>query len=147
MVIVQLIYVSKIKTGHGPNDVLKIVAVSEKNNKSLGITGALCYGPRYFLQCLEGPRKEVNKLYNKIVADPRHTDVTLLSFLEIEERMFTEWDMAYVGADQGTDHILLRFGASKRFEPYELSSSQAARFLQAVVEKHQLARESKISKG
>ncbi|MFU8779620.1 MAG: BLUF domain-containing protein [Kiritimatiellia bacterium] len=146
MVIVQLIYVSKIKTGHGPNDVLKIVDVSEKNNKKRGITGALCYGPRYFLQCLEGPREEVNKLYNMIVADPRHTDVTLLSFFEIEERMFSEWAMAYVRADEVTEQIVLRFGPSKRFDPYGFSSEQAVRFLQAVVEKHQRAIESKISR-
>jgi hypothetical protein len=145
MMIVQLIYVSKIKTGHGPNDVLKIVDVSEKNNKKLGITGALCYGPRYFLQCLEGPRDDVNKLYNKIVGDPRHTDVTLLYYTEIEERTFGDWAMAYVRADEVTDQIVLRFSPSKRFDPYGFSAQQAVRFLQAVAEEHQIALESKIT--
>jgi hypothetical protein len=133
MHIVRLVYVSKMKTGYGPNDVLKIVDISEKNNRKLGITGALCFGPRYFLQCLEGPRVEINKLYNKIVADERHTDVTLLYYADIEERLFDEWAMAYVKTNEITDQLVFRFSATKHFDPYGFSANQAIRFLQAVI--------------
>jgi hypothetical protein len=134
MGIVRLIYASKLSVGFGPNDVLKIVDVSEKNNPKRGVTGALCYDPRSFLQCLEGPRDQVNKLYNTIIRDERHTDVTLLYYADVEERAFGEWAMAYVRSDDVTGQLILRFGTSKRFDPYAFSAEQAVRFLSAVVD-------------
>ncbi len=134
MAIVRLIYVSRLAVGFGPNDVIKILDVSEQNNQKLGITGALCYDPRSFLQCLEGPRDQVNKLYNTIIRDERHTDVTLLYYADVEERAFGEWSMAYVRSDELTGQLILRFGDSKRFDPYAFSAKQAVRFLNAVVE-------------
>jgi len=142
MGIVRLIYVSKLAVGFGPNDVLKIVDVSEQNNRELGITGALCYGPRYFLQCLEGPRDAVNTLYNTIIRDERHTDVTLLYYADIEERVFDEWAMASVRANDVTKQIILRFGVGKQFDPYMFSAKQAVRFLSAVVEERRRFLES-----
>ena len=144
--IVRLIYASMVKEGHGPNDVLKIVEVSEKNNQAAGITGALCYGPRYFLQCLEGPREAVNQLYNKIIADERHTDVTLLYYDDIEERAFGDWAMGYVVAEKTINSIVLRFGDSIKFNPYELSGKQAIGFLKAAVEHRQKTLESSIAR-
>ena len=143
--IVRLIYASKVKEGHGPNDVLKIVEVSEKNNQEAGITGALCYGPRYFLQCLEGSRDAVNELYNKIIADERHTDVTLLYYDDIEERAFGDWSMGYALAEKSLNKIILRFGSSIDFNPYKFSAKQAIGFLKAAVEERQQTLAAKVA--
>ena len=144
MVIVRLIYASKIKTGYGPNDVLKIVEVSEQNNQKSGITGALCFGPRYFLQCLEGPRDAVNKLYNTIVVDERHTDVELLYYADVDERVFGDWSMGYVLAEKKINEIVFRFGGTKSFNPYTFSAKQSVGFLKAAVQHHQQTLDSKV---
>ncbi len=44
----------------------------------------LCNSGHLFIQVLEGGRDAVSRRYNRIVADPRHTDVTLLQFEEID---------------------------------------------------------------
>lgn len=139
MSLVRLIYASKIKDGHGPNDIMKIVEVSEKNNQRKGITGALCFGPRHFLQCLEGNRDEINRLYNKIVTDGRHTDVALLYYSDICERVFGDWAMGYVLAEKSLHDIVFRFSGSRTFNPYDFTGTQAVRFLQAVVKERQEA--------
>jgi len=144
MAIVRLIYASKIKAGHGPNDVMKIIEVSEKNNQKKGITGALCFGPRHFLQCLEGQRDEVNKLYNTIITDDRHTNVELLYYADIDERVFGDWSMGYVLAEQKLHDIVFRFGGSGDFNPYEFSGQQAVLFLKAVVDERKRLLESKL---
>ncbi len=144
MSIVRLIYASKIKAGYGPNDIMKIVEVSEKNNQQKGITGALCFGPRHFLQCLEGQRDVVNRLYNTIVTDERHTDVELLYYSDIDERVFSDWAMGYVLAEQSLHEIVFRFSGNSQFNPYEFTSKQAIRFLQAVVEERQKSIKTKV---
>ena len=81
MNIVRLIYASRLKKKLDHAAVEKIADVSRRNNKKLGVTGALCSSPRGFLQILEGPPEAVNELYNRIVRDPRHADVTLLEYV------------------------------------------------------------------
>ena len=47
------------------------------------------------LQCLEGPRDAVNTIYNLVAADKRHTNVTLLRYVEAWRRLFPVWDMGF----------------------------------------------------
>jgi hypothetical protein len=68
---------------------------SIKNNSEANITGMLCCDGRYFLQCLEGSRLAVNRTYSKILSDPRHGNVVLLSYGEVASRHFSEWAMGY----------------------------------------------------
>jgi len=68
------------------------------------ITGVLCVcqGGNVFLQALEGGRDAVNALYGRIVQDPRHRDVTLLDYAEIDERRFAGWRMGSVDSARST---------------------------------------------
>ncbi len=95
MNMVRLIYMSHFNGSANPHDIQDILAISRKNNEEWGITGALCYNPNYFLQCLEGPRDSVNTLYKQILCDERHQEVTLLEYCDIHERKFEKWSMAY----------------------------------------------------
>jgi hypothetical protein len=60
-------------------ELLAILRKSKANNPALGVTGVLCFSEGIFLQVLEGGRSAVNRLYNRIAADDRHTQVELLS--------------------------------------------------------------------
>ncbi len=123
--LVRLIYVSRMSRACGPKDLEDILAVSRRNNVDRGITGALCYSGRGFLQCLEGPRDAVNVLYGLILTDTRNSRVTLLSYGPIEERAFGQWSMAYVRSDQVDRLILANYGLSPQFDPYQLNAQQA----------------------
>jgi hypothetical protein len=132
MSLVRLIYASRFARKVGPNDVQAVLAEARTHNEEHAITGVLCYDWHFFLQCLEGSREEVNRLYVKISADERHKDVTILEFEDINERLFPAWSMAYVRIAELTEPILLKYTAKKKFDPYDMSGKQALGFIKEI---------------
>jgi hypothetical protein len=126
---VRLIYASRLAEGVGPEDLQKILEVSRKNNEARGITGALCYDPQAFLQCLEGPRDAVNALYTTIVRDDRHRDVTLIEYADIYQRTFETWSMAFVRTDELDRQLVIKYSATRTFDPFSMSALQAGAFI------------------
>ena len=68
--------------------------VREKN-KQLTITGVLLLIQGKFIQYIEGPAEEIDKVYKSISNDSRHTDLILLDSGNLKERQFNNWSMAY----------------------------------------------------
>lgn len=130
MKLVQLIYVSTYTDDKLQTDELaKIHKVAQKNNKELDVTGALVFGSGYFLQCLEGSRKVVNELYAKIVQDPRHKNILILSFNELSERQFHNWSMKFVMLTEGQQEVVRRYSVKSDFNPYEMTAKSALKIL------------------
>jgi Sensors of blue-light using FAD len=78
----------------------KIIATAKHHNPRFGITGLLVFVSGIFFQWLEGPRDNVTSLLKIITADPRHSDVVLLTKEdEFRERLFPNWDMELVAAE------------------------------------------------
>jgi len=132
MNIVRLSYISRLSRDTGPDALGRIMETSRRNNKPLGVTGALCYSPRGFLQILEGPPEPVNELFRRIVKDKRHSHVTLLEYVRIPYRDFENWSMAYIRADEIAQGLLRKFSTRHRFDPFEMGPVQARGFLMAV---------------
>lgn len=128
--LVRLMYASRMTKECAPKDLQEILDVSRKNNAEMGVTGALCYSGRGFLQCLEGPRQAVNDLYRRIVQDTRNEDVTLIAYTSIEERAFGQWSMAYMRADEVDQALLKKHGAAENFDPYAMTGDQALGLLE-----------------
>jgi len=77
----------------------QIIATAKHHNPRFGITGLLVYGSGIFFQWLEGPKDNVTSLLKIINADPRHSNVVVLTREdEIRERLFPNWDMELVEA-------------------------------------------------
>ncbi|HEX8548849.1 MAG TPA: BLUF domain-containing protein [Cytophagaceae bacterium] len=72
-----------------------ILNKSRNNNPQLGITGILLHVEGCLLQLLEGDRENVEKLYNKISQDSRHTAIVRLIEGEQERRCFEDWSMGF----------------------------------------------------
>jgi hypothetical protein len=135
MVLVRLTYASQgVKELH-EGDLQAILGVARSNNKQQHITGMLTFDSNYFLQCIEGPRANVCQLLSKIMSDPRHNDVRLLEFTDIDERSFGDWTMGYVPSSRLTAPINLKFSKSDRFRPFELTG-KGARLLLLELKKH-----------
>lgn len=132
MNIVRLTYASRLSRACNPDALGKIMTSSRLNNRKLGVTGALCYSPRGFLQILEGPADIVNELYRHIVQDRRHSAVTLLEYVRIPHRDFEHWSMAYVRTDEITRELLRKYSTRTVFDPFEMGPAQARGFLMAV---------------
>lgn len=66
-----------------------------EKNKHLTITGILLLIQGKFVQYIEGPAEEIDKVYESISKDRRHTDMILLDSGDLEQRQFNDWSMAY----------------------------------------------------
>jgi hypothetical protein len=85
----------------------QIFTTARRNNRELGVTGALVVADDWFAQTLEGDETVVRKLYDEIAGDARHEQVKLLETKEVSGRTFGRWAMARVSADGGPDIRLL----------------------------------------
>ena len=63
------------------------------NNERADVTGCLICRDDIYLQLLEGPAESVMRIYEKIIHDDRHVEVTKLVNHTVTERMFGEWAM------------------------------------------------------
>jgi hypothetical protein len=74
-----------------------IESTSKTYNQAHHITGLLVATERQFLQVLEGPRTAINRLYTRIVQDPRHENCIILTYHTLIRRGFEDWSMRTVG--------------------------------------------------
>ena len=134
MYLVQLVYVSKTKEGFNDQDIQTILENSKTNNEARGITGLLTFNHNYFLQCLEGSREEVNRTYQAILQDSRHSDIVILNYEQIDYRYFGGWSMASVPSSSLTKEMILTYGRGSSFNPYEMSGDSALLLLSELAE-------------
>lgn len=97
----RLVYVSRNRLDGSPQDMRRkiedILAVSERNNRENGITGALIFNSGIFAQVLEGPARAVEIAFERIQRDLRHGDVDVLEFEPADRRGFPSWSMGFIG--------------------------------------------------
>ena len=129
MVLVRLIYTSKISQGFGDSDIASILEAARANNRKKSITGLLCFSRKIFLQCLEGSRATVNSTYQCILKDNRHENPLLLDYRDISERGFADWSMGYIPESSLTTSLNLKYSAKDVFDPYEMTGESAHRLL------------------
>ena len=80
------------------SEVQNILAKSRHNNQRVGITGALLFNAGSFAQVLEGRLSDIERTFELIQRDLRHSDVTVVQIGPIAERQFPSWSMAFAGA-------------------------------------------------
>ncbi|MFM8859726.1 MAG: BLUF domain-containing protein [Methylocystis sp.] len=104
----QLIYFSTAQLGLSVQELEKILVSAVANNQRKGVTGLLLFNGLNFLQILEGAPAEVDDLYDKISADPRHSGVRLIRRQEIKALSYPQWGMKLkeIGADFGAQDPL-----------------------------------------
>jgi hypothetical protein len=102
-----------------------IMDVSVRNNARDKITGALLFDTLWFLQILEGEREIVSAALRRIVADERHSDVTIMEAQPIAERGFGQWSMGIAMLRGEQAPLLERHGLGARLDPRRMSGDQA----------------------
>ena len=127
--LVRLIYASIMKEGTTVEDLNAILRSSRRNNPPREVSGILCYTTKYFLQWLEGPREEVNELYNTLVKDERHRDCTILDYAEVQKREFGSWGMAFISKMGDDRDLWMHYVPGESMNPYGLTQKNAAAFL------------------
>ena len=118
--LVRLIYCSRAVPAVDQEELLAILKTARANNPRTGITGVLCFAEGFFIQVLEGGRAQVNQLYNRIVVDGRHGEVTLLGYDEIAERRFAGWSMGHANLARLNPALMLKYSEKAALDPYAL---------------------------
>src|SRR5512147_2148681 len=119
--LVRLLYASRAAASVDAEALAAIMRQSKQHNAAIGVTGVLCLSEGLFMQVLEGGRAAVNRLYNRIVADPRHGDVELLVYEEIGERRFAGWAMGEVNLQSLNPALLLKYSETAALDPYAVA--------------------------
>ena len=124
----RLIYSSRAKKILSFSDVKELTSKASEKNKETEITGILLYANNYFFQTIEGSQEEINDLYLRISKDERHGSIRLLSYNNIEKRLFPSWGMGLIQTEPSQDLINRHFENGK-FVPTILSPDQSESFL------------------
>ena len=119
--LVRLMYASRTAKSFDAEELSVVLRQSTTNNPRIGVTGVLCFSGEVFLQVLEGGRAHVSALYNRIAQDPRHRDVVMLSYEEIDERSFAGWSMGQVNMARLNPALLLKYSEAAVLDPYAVS--------------------------
>lgn len=126
--LIQLVYASRSafvvpKNFKGIDPTVgRILLQSRKSNKRLGLVGVLYFGEGRFFQCLEGDVDSVDALYQKILVDPRHQELKMLSRKNIDQYSFANWDMKFVPLEEAMVHLLKARG-HQSFDPHSFDAS------------------------
>ena len=130
--LVRLLYASRA-VDTSTEAIETILAKSRQYNPTCGITGILCYGGDIYLQTIKGERIPVSNLYGHIQKDPRHKDVVLLHYEEIEERRFGGWTMGQVNVSKINQSILLKYAEKAELDPYAVSDKISLALLEELM--------------
>jgi hypothetical protein len=131
--LVRLMYASRAAKPLDPEELAQILRQARTTNPKLGVTGVLCSSGELFIQVIEGGRAAVNRLYNRIIADSRHTEVTLLSYEEIDERRFAGWAMGQVNMARLNPALMLKYSETATLDPYSVSGKAAVAMFDELV--------------
>ena len=91
----QIVYVSTATREYGKDELARILEASRRNNSADEVTGMLCYHGGTFFQMLEGPRSRVERIMDRVAADPRHHSIMVLLEQEVDAPSLPDWSMAF----------------------------------------------------
>jgi hypothetical protein len=128
---IRLVYVSDHTSPVEYANLTSILEKAAEHNPQNDITGVLVCTSKAFLQELEGEGLAVSHLYEKILRDPRHTNVELLLVQAIERRSFPDWSMKVIGTSARRQELLADLGL-KEEQLRRLTGVQAHQFLLAL---------------
>ena len=128
MSLARLIYISENQIDPARGSVVRqlgtILSASNRNNSALGITGALVFDDRWFLQALEGERRAVWATFERIGEDERHAGTHLIELIGVEQRLFGNWWMGVATRTAATEAAFRPYMRDGFFAPEAMSARQ-----------------------
>ena len=104
----QLAYMSRVADGVTREETSTISAHAQLRNRADEITGVLLGDGETFLQVLEGPKVTVEDTFLRVIVDPRHHSLLLLSRRLVTAREFGVWEMAFCKTETDRRRVIER---------------------------------------
>jgi Sensors of blue-light using FAD len=125
MTLARIVYRSENAMNVAGNRILihynDIVSSARRHNTQKNITGFLMFDRERYHQIIEGEAADVETLYARIVTDPRHRNLEILSHASIDVRDFTDWSMGSFLSDGNTHPLLAKYAIKPR-QPVDADS-------------------------
>ena len=105
----HVLYVSELSSEAAsrlPSTMQDILDTSHDRNKRHEITGFLWSDGAIFTQVLEGLSSQVDAVFGRIVADPRHRKIRLCLDAPLRSRVFPRWSMCGMTLSDLDDSLL-----------------------------------------
>jgi len=96
----EILYSSVAIQKFSADGIQSLLSQCFENNKENDITGCMIYKKREFIQVIEGEKKHVKALFEKIKHDKRHTKVQIIWEGETKQRSFNQWLMGFYNFDE-----------------------------------------------
>jgi hypothetical protein len=139
MIIVRLTYYSRNhvdQLGGSIHDrIHDILLESVTNNRRDDVTGALIHDDKWFAQALEGPETMVTATFERILRDPRHSDVRLIKMQPVPARRFGAWWMACVARSEENADLFRHHCEGECFDPQLMRADRLGDLIEAVVDR------------
>lgn len=101
----QLVYASAVSDSFDESDLDTLMQRWQRDNRSRDVTGVLLLRDRSFFQVIEGFTETVDRLFDRIAADPRHVDVKVLSDQAVDRRNFADWHIGFTRENGVIDQL------------------------------------------
>jgi hypothetical protein len=125
----RILYLSTANQPFSTDDLANLLQNARARNNASEVTGMLVHSEGDFLQVLEGEPGNVIQVYDRICADPRHRDISVLQRgLGYGGRLFPSWSMGfrYIPDQRLIDDAV---GVNSRIKVRYLDSMSALDFL------------------
>ncbi|CAN7171971.1 BLUF domain-containing protein [Bosea sp. LjRoot90] len=121
MSLVRLVYASRSLLVEKDRrvELARIIETARRLNAQNQLTGFLMATPGGFAQIIEGEIGNIEETYGRIMVDPRHDDLRLLTQEPVDRRRFDGWTMAFAERDETTAFIFGLYGVSPEAEIFE----------------------------
>jgi hypothetical protein len=96
----QLIYTSALQPRLNGSSLRAMLNIARSRNAAEGLSGILLQHSGSLLQVIEGPDPHVSSTFGRILHDPRHSAVNILSVKEVDAPEFGNSPMAYFDKNQ-----------------------------------------------
>ncbi len=87
---------STVPEGELRRELRDIEVTSMRRNLASELTGKLIYRHGHFVQRLEGPWDSLEQTMSRILVDPRHHHLNIISLEPIEARLYEAWQQMVV---------------------------------------------------
>ena len=115
-----------------------LIQTSAARNRIAGLTGSLVFVQNAFIQILEGHLEDIERTFEKICCDFRHTDVRLIDLIQVRQRIFGDWAMTGLCAGEEAS-LALQDDLQDVHFLVGVNAGETARRMRKLLEVHQSA--------
>lgn len=129
----RIIYLSSAVKEFSEEEISLLLINSRKHNAEHHITGVLLYIEGDFLQVIEGEKKIVKQLFEKIKLDPRHKGIICVFDDVIKERNFKDWSMGFCALEYENLRQICGYETFERKDLFDSTDKTASVFLELFI--------------